>query len=169
MNAFITELLSLKANEWLITTPPQLSRMDLANHWADFPGLSLLNTRAVVIWNETHDKALVTIMGTLIKRVLHFSPYVPFEIFFVPIHIWRVNVQLAWAVITRFVQRLGYGLVGGVRFFHYNVEICSGAHWVPRAVFPGIKRLEHAKIKKGWAIILSVLLITVLDGTWFLS
>jgi hypothetical protein len=26
---------------------PQLSRMDLANHCADFPGLSRLNTRAV--------------------------------------------------------------------------------------------------------------------------
>jgi hypothetical protein len=26
---------------------PQLSRMDLANHCAAFPGLSLLNTRAV--------------------------------------------------------------------------------------------------------------------------
>jgi hypothetical protein len=48
-NAFITELETSARTESKRMTnhnTPQLSRMDLANHCATFPGLSLLNTRA---------------------------------------------------------------------------------------------------------------------------
>jgi hypothetical protein len=50
--AFITELeTSAFAESKRMTNhnTPQLSRMDLANHCAAFPGLSLLNTRTVVM------------------------------------------------------------------------------------------------------------------------
>jgi hypothetical protein len=49
-NAFITELETSARTESKRMTnhnTPQLSRMDLANHCAAFPGLSLLNIRAV--------------------------------------------------------------------------------------------------------------------------
>jgi hypothetical protein len=49
-NAFITELESsahTESKRMINHNNPQLSRMDLANHCAAFPGLSLLNTRAV--------------------------------------------------------------------------------------------------------------------------
>jgi hypothetical protein len=50
--AFITELETSSRTESKRMTnhnTPQLLRMDLANHCATFPGLSLLNTRAVHI------------------------------------------------------------------------------------------------------------------------
>jgi hypothetical protein len=50
-NAFITELETPARSESKRMTnhnTPQLSRMDLANRCAAFPGLSLLNTRAVI-------------------------------------------------------------------------------------------------------------------------
>jgi hypothetical protein len=49
-NAFITELKTSAGTESKGMTnhnTPQLSRMNLANHCAALPGLSLLNTRAV--------------------------------------------------------------------------------------------------------------------------
>jgi hypothetical protein len=49
LNAFITELETSARSESKRMTnhnTPQLSRMDLANHCAAFPGLSRLNTRA---------------------------------------------------------------------------------------------------------------------------
>jgi hypothetical protein len=51
LNAFITELETSDRSESKLMTnhnTPQLSRMDLANHCAAFPGLSRLNTRAVL-------------------------------------------------------------------------------------------------------------------------
>jgi hypothetical protein len=59
----LRRLLALKANEWLITTPPQLSLMDLANHCAAFPGLSLLNTRAVLVVPQTNLDLRNTTLG----------------------------------------------------------------------------------------------------------
>jgi hypothetical protein len=49
--AFITELDTSARTESkrMTNNTPQLSRMDLANHCAAIPGLSLLNTRAIVL------------------------------------------------------------------------------------------------------------------------
>jgi hypothetical protein len=53
LNGFITKLETSARTEskrMANHNTPQLSRMDLANHCAAFPGLSLLNTRAVLTY-----------------------------------------------------------------------------------------------------------------------
>jgi hypothetical protein len=58
-NAFVTELETSARTESKRMTnhnSPKLSRMDLANHFAAFPGLSLLNTRAVMTYDRTWEE-----------------------------------------------------------------------------------------------------------------
>jgi hypothetical protein len=70
MTAFITELeTSARPERKRMTNDntPQLSGMDLANHCAAFPGLSLLNTRAVPA--EAHcDVKLEYLDVTVLRR-----------------------------------------------------------------------------------------------------
>jgi hypothetical protein len=70
LKAFITELETSARTESKRMTnnnTPQLSRMDLANHCAAFPGLSRLNTR-VVVGLERGPLSLVSTLEELLGR-----------------------------------------------------------------------------------------------------